>query len=80
MAGEELPDFQYDVPDWARDRTSKRAIAFLLKESREYASGAKLLLRDGEEDTALTAIDMAEEALDEARRLLGHRIAGSKPS
>jgi hypothetical protein len=79
MADDDLPDLQYDVPEWAVDRTSKRAITAHLRVARDFLSGAVLLLRDGEEDTAETAITMAEEATDEARRLLGHRIEGSDP-
>lgn len=74
------PDFLYDVPDWARDRTSKRAITFHLRASREYASGAVALLRDGEDDTAKIAIEMAQEGLDEAERLLLHRTEGTAPA
>lgn len=67
-------DFQYDAPDWAYDRCSKRAITFHARMSREFLAGAVSLLADDEESTARTALDMAAEALSEAVRLLEPRL------
>lgn len=67
-------DFQYDAPDWAYDRCSKRAIIFHARQSREFLGGAVQLLAAGEESTARTALDMAAEALAEAVRLLEPRL------
>lgn len=67
-------DFQYDAPDWAYDRCSKRAITFHARQSREFLAGAVSLLADGEEVTARIALDMAAEALGEAVRLLEPRL------
>lgn len=67
-------DLQYDAPEWAYDRCSKRAITFHARQSREFLAGAVSLLADGEEPTARTALDMAAEALAEAVRLLEPRL------
>lgn len=67
-------DFQYDAPDWAYDRCSKRAITFHARQAREYLSSAISLLAEGEEGTARTALDMAAEGLAEAVRLLEPRL------
>lgn len=67
-------DFPYDVPDWAYDRCTKRAITFHSRQAREFLAGAVALLADGDEGTARTALDMAAEALAEAVRLLEPRL------
>lgn len=63
-----LPELNYDVPEYAIDRTTKRAITTHMRLAREFLSGAVFFIeKESDDETARCSIELAEEAVEEAK-------------